>query len=114
MEWIGKLLLVFFMILGMAEACRLLIFWLLRPHRAKGCAVVMVLKGREEEAEYLLRAAAERLRWMGGKGPHRLICVDRGMDEETKEICRRMQVEIPFLEICPAGELESRLSEDTP
>lgn len=103
MEFVAKLLLVFFLVMGLVETCRLLLFWLLRPEKAAPTVQVVPLSGHVENAEYLLRGIAEKMRWE--KPDCRLVCVDGGMDWETREICLHLQREIPFLEFCRAEEL---------
>lgn len=105
MDLLGKGLLVFFLIMGLVETCRLLLLWLLRPEKMEEAALVVPLTGHVEDAEYLLRSAAQSFQWDRSRCPKRLICVDGGMDQETKEICLHLQRELPFLEICSPQEL---------
>ena len=89
MDLIGKVLLVFFLVMGLIETCRLLLMWLLRPEKIADSILVIPMCGHVEDAEYLLRGAAESIRWEKHKRPRRFICVDGGMDRETKEICKK-------------------------
>ena len=108
MELLGKILLVFFLLMGVAYTCRTLLWWLLRAENPERMVITVPLRGHVEDAEHLLRNAADVCRESNGKEV-RLICVDGGMDEETYEICRCMQREMPFLEICTASELTETL-----
>ncbi len=108
MEWIGRIFLVFFLLIGVISSCRMVVFWLLKPDDPLERDIVVTLSGHMPQAEYLLREAAEQIQWMPGKKARRLICVDGGMDEETREICEYLKREIPFLEICTPGELEGQ------
>lgn len=109
MDLLGKGLLVFFLIMGLVETCRLLLLWLLRPEKMEEAALVVPLTGHVEDAEYLLRSAAQSFQWDRTRCPKRLLCVDGGMDQETKEICLHLQRELPFLEICTPEELKEKL-----
>lgn len=109
MDLLGKGLLVFFLVMGLVETCRLLLLWLLRPEKMEEAALVVPLTGHVEDAEYLLRSAAQSFRWDRTRCPKRLICVDGGMDRETREICLHLQRELPFLEICRPEELSELL-----
>lgn len=109
MDLLGKGLLVFFLIMGLVETCRLLLLWLLRPEKMEEVALVLPLTGHVEDAEYLLRSAAQSFQWDRTRCPKRLLCVDGGMDQETKEICLHLQRELPFLEICTPEELKEKL-----
>lgn len=109
MDLLGKGLLVFFLVMGLVETCRLLLLWLLRPEKMEEAALVVPLTGHVEDAEYLLRSAAQSFQWDRTRCPKRLLCVDGGMDQETKEICLHLQRELPFLEICTPEELKEKL-----
>lgn len=109
MDLLGKGLLVFFLIMGLVETCRLLLLWLLRPEKMEEAALVVPLTGHVEDAEYLLRSAAQSFQWDRTRCPKRLLCVDGGMDQDTKEICLHLQRELPFLEICTPEELKEKL-----
>ena len=109
MDLLGKGFLVFFLIMGLVETCRLLLLWLLRPEKMEEAALVVPLTGHVEDAEYLLRSAAQSFQWDRTRCPKRLLCVDGGMDQETKEICLHLQRELSFLEICTPEELKEKL-----
>lgn len=109
MDLLGKGLLVFFLVMGLVETCRLLLLWLLRPEKMEEAALVVPLTGHVEDAEYLLRSAAQSFQWDRTRCPKRLLCVDGGMDQETKKICLHLQRELPFLEICTPEELKEKL-----
>ncbi len=109
MDLLGKGFLVFFLIMGLVETCRLLLLWLLRPEKMEEAALVVPLTGHVEDAEYLLRSAAQSFQWDRTRCPKRLLCVDGGMDQETREICLHLQRELPFLEICTPEELKEKL-----
>ncbi len=109
MDLLGKGFLVFFLIMGLVETCRLLLLWLLRPEKMEEAALVVPLTGHVEDAEYLLRSAAQSFQWDRTRCPKRLLCVDGGMDQETREICLHLQRELSFLEICTPEELKEKL-----
>lgn len=99
------MLIVFFLIVGLVDCCRVMVHWLLRPTGSGRVTMLLNFEGHNEEAEYILRSAAERICWMGGKEEKKILCVDRGMDQETREICERLAREYPFIYICE-GEIE--------
>lgn len=70
--------------------------------------IVVPVTGHDEEAEFVLRSAAQRAKWMGGKDEKRVLCVDCGMDEETRHICETICREYRFMEIVTPEELGSR------
>ena len=56
----------------------------------------------------VLRSAAQRAKWMGGKDEKRVFCVDCGMEEETRRICETVCREYRFMEIITPEELGVR------
>ncbi len=90
------------MILGAAELCRLVVFWATKPIEGGRLALLVFPQGAED-CEALVRAAAERARWMGGGCG--LICV---LPEETPEllsICRFLRLRYPEMRVCKREEL---------
>lgn len=61
--------------------------------------IVVPVSGHNEDAEFLLRSAASKARWIGGNLVDRVICLDCGMDEETEQVCTRTCEEFPFMYI---------------
>lgn len=64
--------------------------WLLSPEREDTLLVLVPVRGHREDAELLLRSAVHRVQRMGGRDEKILLCVDCGMDEETRCICRSL------------------------
>lgn len=103
-ELIVGTLLAFFAIVGAAEICRAVSEFLYSPRGGRVCCVVS-LGGHEEQTEYLLRSLISEARSgpLSRCGP-RVVVIDRGMDEETKEICRLLSEECGCIEVCQSGE----------
>lgn len=49
---------------------------------------VIPIEGHCENVEYRIRCAYERANWSAADS--QLICLDKGMDKETREICQRV------------------------
>ena len=43
-----------------------------------------------ENAEYILRSAAAKVKWISRGRNDCVICLDCGMDDETKRICQKI------------------------
>jgi hypothetical protein len=72
-------------VFGAAEAVRAAAFRILRGTRRKTRWLVLSISGRDERAEERLRGALLRASWIGrGTG---VVCVDFGMDPETRRVC---------------------------
>lgn len=97
------------MILGAAELARLVTFWATRPAEGETLVLVAAPTG-PQDCEALVRAAAERARWMGGRC--RLICL---VEEETPEllsICRFLSLQYPYLRVCKKEDLVYHITEE--
>lgn len=54
--------------------------------------MVVPIRGHDEEAEIVLRHAAARVKWAGGGRFKKVVCLDCGMDDETKKSAIRFAV----------------------
>ena len=108
LDWLGSVAVVLLGLIGVTEVVRLIVFWMLSPGRGEKMLIVVPVTGHDEEAEFVLRSAAQRVKWMGGKDEKRVLCVDCGMDEETRHICEAICREYRFMEIVQPEELGER------
>ncbi len=100
---------VVLLILGCAELARLVTFWATRPTGGERLALVVAPEG-PEDCEALVRAAAERVRWMGCGC--RLVCL---LPEETPEllsVCRFLQLQYPYLRVSKKEDLVYHIREE--
>lgn len=102
----GTGLLIFFAIVGMAECCRAFVWFLLRPEKQNTVTVRLYFKGHREDAEYILRRAVARVHWM--RSAEEILCVDGGMDAETRKICEIVARKYPFVHICEENACTAR------
>ena len=51
---------------------------------------VAPVSGKCENAEYILRSAAAKVKWISRGRNDCVICLDCGMDDETKKICQKI------------------------
>ena len=109
LEWLGNIIVVLLGLVGITEVVRLIVFWMLSQGRGEKMLIVVPVTGRDEEAEFVLRSAAQRVKWMGGKDEKRVLCVDCGMEEETRRVCETICREYRFMEIVTPEELGGRL-----
>ena len=81
-------------ILGLISIIRKIILWLLKYDDGEIITVIPI-KGHCENIEYRIRSAYERANWSSEN--HRIICLDKGMDETRilcNKICDRFGIEI--------------------
>lgn len=97
------------MILGAAELARLVAFWASRPIKGEKMALVVAPAGADD-CEALVRAAAERVRWMGGGCG--LVCLVGDGEEEVRRICRFLSLQYPYLRVCGEDGLVGCIAEE--
>ncbi|HIS69464.1 MAG TPA: hypothetical protein IAA58_08910 [Candidatus Gallacutalibacter stercoravium] len=114
LEVIGGVLGVFLMLLGFVEIFKHAVLLILRMKGEKEIMIVVPVRGHNEEAELLLRSAAERVRWAGDMRDSRVICLDCDMDEETRKICTLIAKDYSFMEIRTLPEFEALFSDKKP
>ena len=69
--------------------------------------LVLPFDGRVEDAEYQLRHFSFLYRKVAGNGGDgRMICLDKGMDAETRTICELVCRDVPFMDLCTSAQLE--------
>lgn len=98
------------MALGAAELVRLAAFRWMAPLTGKKFAL-LIRPDSAEECECVVRAAAERIRWLELKGPCELLCLNPTGDEEIERICRFLRLRYPFLRVCKTCDLVYNLEE---
>lgn len=72
--------------------------------------LITPVKGHSEDVEYTLRCCAAKVRWMGKMRPWKVVCLDEGMDESTKQVCEYICSEYEFMEITDIGGLTEMLN----
>ena len=77
------------------------------------CSIIIVipLEGENQNAEFILRGAASRLRWFCRGGKDCILCLDCDMDEETENICKALCKEYGFIRMIKKTELIHLLNE---
>lgn len=74
-------------IFGLVNIVRKIIMWLLKYDDGEIITVIPI-KGHCENIEYRIRCAYERASWSSEN--HRIICLDKGMDDETRILCNKI------------------------
>ncbi|MGN0453436.1 MAG: hypothetical protein ACI4GZ_06545 [Ruminococcus sp.] len=94
---------------GLVSLVRAIVFRLFKSN--EDCTVMLIspVNGHREDVEYILRSCASKVKWMGRVRPERVLCLDRGMDKSTKEICSTVCSEYEYMEIVSEEELREIL-----
>ncbi len=86
-----------------------LVHWVFDYKKETKTFLMTPVKGKRPDAEFMLRSLASKVKWMGKFRPTRVICLDCGVDEETKNICLAVCREYPFMEYMTKEEFEEIL-----
>lgn len=96
MEILSAVLLLAFAIIGVAALLRTITYYLFRYKKDNTIMLIAPMKGKCEDAEFILRSAAAKVKWVSrGKNDY-VICLDCDMDDETKRICESICKEYGF------------------
>lgn len=107
MAMIGELIIVLLAIIGLVVACHKIADGILRPHYKGEITMVLPFRGRVEDIEYRLRYVAGQYQKMTQDTEVGwLICLDEGMEEETRTICEMVCSEYPFMNLCTKAQLQ--------
>ncbi len=71
--------------------------------------LIVVSIGHEEDAEYVVRSAQNKLGMCDGKQDKQLIIIDKGMDEEARLVVETLNQHYQNISTCKPEELEHLL-----
>lgn len=97
-ELIFKCVFAILAVIGAAEVFRLILLRVLKTDRPGKILLTLSFSGHDEQAELRLRSALERAAWTPGSV--HVVCIDRGMDEETRRICEMVCADHPGVILC--------------
>lgn len=103
---------MFFALFGFVEFLKFLIFRLYKSKADKTVMLITPVKNQQEDIEFILRSCASRVKWMGHSGPRLVICLDKGMEKDTKSICEKVCSEYDFMSILTPSQLFELLNFD--
>ena len=101
---------ILFAICGFIQVLKSVI---LRLYKSKGDRTILLIApfgNNDFDAEYTLRSCIAKIRWTGKSGPQKVICLDAGMNENSKKICELMHKKYEYLEIMSTEEFISLFS----
>lgn len=99
-----------FAAIGLSEICKLLILKLFNAKGDNCMYMVVPIKGHNEKAEYILRSACSKIRWINALRGQKLICLNYDMDEETKKVCEKVAKQHNIIEIMDINQFNYMLS----
>ena len=101
-ELIFKCLFAVLAVIGAVEVFRIILLRVLRAERPGRMLPTLSFSGHDEQAELRLRNALERAAWTSGGA--QVVCIDRGMDEETRRLLEMVCVDNPGVILCTPEE----------
>ena len=100
-----------FAAVGLSEICKLLIINLFNARGDNSMYMVVPIKGHNEKAEYILRSACSKIKWINALRGQKLICLNYNMDEETKKICEKVAKQHNIIEIMDINQFNLMISD---
>ncbi len=99
LTYIFLLVLVFLATVGIIEICRFIIYKIISCNKKINSVLIIPFEGHCEDIEFILRGAKMKTKWLGKNMPAKIICLDNGMDDETRKICKFMCNDSNFFDI---------------
>lgn len=101
-------LLMLLALLGVVQLTGMLLVWFNRPKHAPPCRMLLVLEGRQEDWEQLVRYAKTVAQW--SQGAEQAILLDTGLPPGEAALCRRFCLQEEQVEMLTPQELQQRFS----
>ena len=99
---------VFLMVLGLIETIKSIIVKVMSPKDyMENSTIVIPVKKHREEVEFLLRSAICKVLWENPRKNTSIICLDCGMDYETRKICELMCKDYEFIKLYDINDIDS-------
>ena len=109
MYYFSICMLAFFAVIGMCHLCRGIAQVVSRPRDEREIILIEPIQYGQQNAEFVLRRAAQKVMWYGRNAPDRVICLDCNMDSDTRRMCRLVCSEYPFMEIYTKDEMHRHI-----
>lgn len=98
---------LFLFVLGCIELARIINLSIYKS-KNKNLMLLVTIDSKDTDVEFLLRSAIAKSKWMG-LDYKRIICLDCGMDEESRKICEIIIKDYPSIELCNVSEFEATI-----
>ncbi len=109
MNVVSIVLLVIFAVMGVIAFIREVAMLMFRYKGDNTVMFITPIKKNTADAEFVLRSAVARVRWIGAGRHSYVVCLDCDMDENTKRICERICKEYGFAKLMSKSELLKEL-----
>lgn len=99
MNVLSAVLLSVFAVMGVISFVRAVTCFIFRYKKDNTVMFVTPVKGKCEDAEYILRSAAAKVKWISSGKNDLVICLDCDMDKETRKVCENICKDYGFAKI---------------
>lgn len=100
---------ILLMIFGIVEICHMILIHTYKKSNQTTTILIVPLYSYTDDAEMIIRNVATKIKW-NNCVTSRLICLDCGMNDNTKKICENLMFTYSFLEIKTLDELSEILT----
>lgn len=113
MNIVGICIITVFAILGLSEFIRSVVMLIYKKTSPKEFSILIIPVSENcEQAEYILRSAAQQVRFSKKNIVKKVVCVLDKPDIQTEKICTAVCREYPFMELAHLNELKYILRKD--
>lgn len=102
-------ILIVFAVIGIIHIVKEATYFLYRNKSQSNIIILTPIKGKNEDAEYILRGAAEKIKWLCKNRNDSILCINCNMDEETRKICESLCREYGFIKLIDKSEIHKYL-----
>lgn len=99
MNVFSAVFLVVFAVFGVIAFLKELTGFVFRNKSSDAVVFIAPINKNQDDAEYILRSVAARIKWISRGKSDSLICLDCDMDEETRRICESICNEYGFAKL---------------
>lgn len=89
---------IFLSVVGLIELIRILLCRLFKTKNDNSIVILVPINCGANDAEILLRSAAAKAKWVYCGAIERVVCLDCTADKETRDICKKICNDYPFME----------------
>lgn len=99
-------------IVGIIEVFKVISFSFFNKKDNNGEIIIVIpFNGHNEDAEMILRNAISDAKWLSSMSNRKIVCLDLGMDNETKKICEIISEEQDLVEIYSPEEFNKAMKQ---
>lgn len=97
-----------FAVWGLAEFIITLVTFICKKTSPKEAGILIIpIKGKCEQAEYILRSAAQQVHFDKKNFVRKIVCILVKPDEQTEKICQTISKEYSYMEVFHLKEMPS-------